>query len=176
MPRKKKTFPYALGFALTLTFTLLSAAGSYHFLRTLHHAWTSASWPETQGTVVYTGVQRYAVARGSPHYYGVVTYRYEVGGQAYRSSHYDARLRPRSFADRESTQAYLAAFALGQQVPAYYHPRRPSTTVLKAGLSSGTLAFTALMGGMFLGLTGLFGWGVARTYGTMRRTRRSKSK
>ncbi len=174
MPRTKKTFPYALGFALTLTFTLLSAAGSYHFLCTLHRAWTSASWPATQGTVVSTRVQRYTVARGGPHFYGVVTYRYEVDGQAYESSHYDARLRPRSFAERDGAGAYLAAFAPGQQVPVFYDPMRPFVAVLQPGLSSGTFGFTALMGGIFLGLTGLFGWGVARTFGAMRRTRRRK--
>src|SRR2546427_8006146 len=98
---------------------------------------SSYKWPSTEGTIVDSRDDSFAIAGIDRTSTGVVPveykesvhdYVYEVAGQMYRCSTYCFG----GWADRAG-----AAYLIGTKVPAYYDPKRPAVAVLRRGLQFG---------------------------------------
>jgi len=105
------------------------------FLRTRHDRQGEANWPSVLGKVDAASV--YEHTRTTPvgattSYTPLVTYHYEVGGQAYSSS--KLNFLPdsaQSCSQKAEAQALVARLMSAETVRVFYNPRNPKQAVLR---------------------------------------------
>lgn len=120
----------------------------------LKDANASKNWPVAPGQVQSTRPQRSTSSRKyNPPYHYAVTYRYEVAGIAYSNNRYSLGDGPTASKRFQSKGEAIAAarkdYPVGQTIDIYYNPAEPSSSVIKPGVSFGTLV-PLVMGCIFL--------------------------
>ena len=127
----------------------LLAWGGYEMKR----AYESRSWPNTQGTVISSYIDkrshRDSNKRTSIVYTPKIQYQYQVEGKHYTCKR--IAFGGESGGKRSKAKKVVDRYPSGKKVTVYYNPQDPKVAVLKAGFSWGAiLAFLA--GGIFFGV------------------------
>ena len=101
--------------------------------RQLHNAVVSPAWPQTEGRVTHSMVDR--ERRGSEEYGAElhVWYTYQVDGQSYRGT---VVTFGRNRVGEAHMRAVAARYPVGATVRPYYDPADPSVAVLEPGLDA----------------------------------------
>lgn len=94
-------------------------------------AWAVRRWATTTGLVLVSKV----VDEGPDgSCYPTVTYRYQVGGRIYESSHIAVAIGGRNVGfGYKKAERITARFPVGTQIPVYYDPKNPVRSVLMHG-------------------------------------------
>ncbi len=151
---------------VVVVFSLALALGGALVLLMAQHelaeARRSQTWPTTLGWVVRSHVQRVATDTGYA-YYADIAYEYTVGAQRFVGQR--VRFSETGYgpgAQRERAMLTVQRYPVGQPLPVFYDPRRPSAAVLERRLSPG-LRVPALLGLAMLlaGLIGGLPWATA---------------
>ena len=112
----------------------------------------SANWPSAPGRIVSAkltlATQSYDWAE--PTYAPELTYRYVVNGNSYVGSRV-------AFGSLPST-VFKLAWDAGQEIPVYYLPERPQTSVLETGVQWRYFLFMFALGVLCLFLPELMSW------------------
>ena len=113
-----------------------------------------AAWPTAQGVVTSSGVESRPIAGRIPRSEPVVviTYRYEVDGQAYTSDTVTEGAPP-VLAGTVEAERLLATYPVDTPVTVSYNPRDPTRAVLEQDAGNGTLPLLLTL----FGISALFG-------------------
>lgn len=121
----------------------------------------SRNWPVTQGTVMQSGIHsRQSTDEDgftSTTYGATVLYTYNVSGEEIRGSR-------RSFADTRTSsvrraEQILERYPQGSSVTVYYHPDKPTLSVLEPGVNWLTYVGLIIVLGLFIfGVLGALGF------------------
>lgn len=118
-------------------------------------AQVSQRWPQAQGQIVRAEVEMSVShdsdGRSIQRYYPMVEYAYTMGGQTYTSRRI-AFGATNTYGRVAEAARELARYPLGQSVPVYYDPARPTEAVLERkahGVATAWVAgvFCMLLGG-----------------------------
>ena len=124
----------------------------------------SVNWPQVEGRIVASSIderQRVRQGRTLRRYKPIVAYEYEVNGQYHKSNRIAHGVTKRS-ESRQEVETLLADYPMGAEVPIYYSPSNPRSSVLKPGLpnSNGYWVASAITGVMSL----LGAWMLVRAF------------
>jgi len=128
--RTKLFKPIFRGF---LIFTVLLSAWFIFSLVSAVKAFQTNSWPQTQGTVLSSGVEKQSSSKGPSKYIPVIQYSYNVGSNNYISKRYSPSI---------ITGTALWAKQIADSYPeksivtVYYQPGKPEKSTLVTGLHS----------------------------------------
>jgi hypothetical protein len=128
-------------------------------LHTMYTAWTSLSWPETGGKILYSSVRTGAPVSGTL----LLRYEYYVQGTRYTASDYHTggNSTPLSDVARAAAQRYPE----GRSVTVHYDPSDPAIAVLEPGIWYGNFVLPVF------GVILLLGALLAKAYATSVRQR-----
>ena len=131
---------------------LLGVALAFGGGRVLYRAWASARWPEAQGTVRASSMEKQRSKRSAlfvPH----VSYDYTVGSEHYTSE----TLAFTSVASGDSGEArdVVQHYPVGTSVQVHYAPDEPSLACLECARTGGA-DYGVMVGGLLL--AGLGAW------------------
>lgn len=113
----------------------------------------SQGWPETDGVVVTSDLQRGVLREGGLKYQYQILYRYTVNGTTYQSKRLSFGGRK---SDHSSGQLLLSTYPNGHLVSVHYNPTNPALAVLETGRS--WRGFQQLVYGMVLACLGVAGF------------------
>lgn len=138
---------------LSLIFMAVGGGLLYTGINSVMEARASSSWPSVQGRIVSASVGEHkgTKSKRKTTYHADVRYDYQVNGQTYdskRISFGEYSSRDRSHAEEE-----LKKYPVGKQLPVYYSPTNPASSVLEPGLSTQTWFLPGF--GLIFGLAGL---------------------
>lgn len=131
---------------------VIGAVGLFLSGRDLLRGRSSASWPTTQGEVVYSSLEQHmstdSDGDASVTYGAKVVYNYQVGGQALTGDR-------RRFSESRSSSARRAQeavnrYPVGSQVTVYYDPDNPQVSVLETGASAGGVVVPVVTLGLLI--------------------------
>ena len=127
----------------------LLAWGVYEMKR----AYESRTWPDTQGTVISSYIDKRSHRDSNHHtstiYTPKIRYQYQVEGKHYTCNRIE--FGGESGGKRSKAKKVVDKYPSGKKVTVYYNPQDPKVAVLKAGFSWGAL-FAFLVGIIFFGV------------------------
>ena len=128
---KTKLFsPIFRGF---LIFTVLLSAWFLYSLFSAVKAFQTNSWPQTQGTVLSSGIEKQSSSKGPTKYFPLIQYSYTVGSSNYISNRYS----PSKFTGTAQwAKQIVGSYPEKSTVTVYYQPGKPQNSTLVTGLHS----------------------------------------
>jgi len=132
----------------------LLAWGGYEIRR----AYESRSWPNTQGTVIASYIDKRSHRDSNNHtrivYTPKIRYQYQVEGKHYTCKR--IAFGGESGGKRSKAKKVVDKYPSGKKVTVYYNPQDPKVAVLKAGFSWG--AVFAFLAGIVFFAVGVMGF------------------
>lgn len=131
---------------------LIGAVGLFVSGRDLLRGRSSASWPTTQGEVVYSSLEQSMSTDSdgdtSVTYGAKIVYNYQVGGQQLTGDR-------RAFSESRTSSARRAQeitnrYQVGAAVTVYYDPNNPQVSVLEPGTGFGGVIVPVITLGMLI--------------------------
>lgn len=131
---------------------LIGAVGLFLTGRDLLRGRSSASWPTTQGEVVYSSLEQSmstdSDGDSSVTYGAKIVYNYQVGGQQLTGDR-------RVFSESRSSNARRAQeianrYPVGSTVTVHYDPNNPPVSVLEPGVGFGGMIVPLIMLGLLI--------------------------
>ena len=118
------------------------------FVLSIGYIWNgivSSSWPNTQGRVLHTKVERVTSAGGGPRggsgssvsFKPIVEYSYFVDREEYFGNCYAFGIL--NYKRAEDAQKIIDSFQYNSQITVYYCPSKPQKSVLKPGITKGAI-------------------------------------
>ena len=143
---------YSLLIVLALAFTLPGAVVSFYSIKNIIDGKASQKWPETNGMIISSTVEKYVGAQKKSKYLAEVIYSFSVNGSEYKADKI-----------RFGTMASLHAgdlseiYSEGKSVKVFYNPQDPNVAVLETGVNAGlwiksVVAHIFCLAGLFLGI------------------------
>lgn len=118
---------------------LIGAVGLFLSGRDLLRGRSSASWPTTQGEVVFAQIESHmstdSDGDSSMTYGAKIVYNYQVGGQQFTGDRH--RFSQASTSSARRAQETVNRYPVGSMVTVYYDPNNPQLSVLEPGTGAG---------------------------------------
>jgi len=113
----------------------------------------SRQWPQVEGTIVVSDLQRSKDSEGGYSYRPEVTYQYTVGGKEFVGSRTRFGVWLATSWSAPSLRV-LQQYKMGSRVPVHYDPNDPEESILETGINGTVfvgiaLATTVLIFGVF---------------------------
>jgi hypothetical protein len=103
-------------------------------VRNILNAHESRIWPHTDGTIVYSEVERSTGSKGDSSYSPGIKFQYSIQGQKYEGDIVAFGMKSVS-AGRGFAERFVKKYPKGKDVKVFYNPSEVSKSVLEPGLS-----------------------------------------
>ena len=110
-------------------------------MQNIYYGIASMQWPQTVGTILEKSISE-SRSNNSISYSPKIRYSYQVDGCRLTNTTFS--FKSRSSTRREDAEKYLDQWELNGTAPVYYNSRKPSMSVLEAGIDGGTKFFAGL--------------------------------